>query len=65
MTERGLIYGIDFSGDRRSAGKNIWLSEGTVERESLLIKDCFQVKNLPASGSNLQWEGDVWKVGRP
>ena len=33
------IYGIDFSG-AQDAGKKIWIAEGVVKTDSLLIEDC-------------------------
>ncbi|MBW1702124.1 MAG: hypothetical protein JRJ50_08370 [Deltaproteobacteria bacterium] len=33
------IYDIDFSG-AQDAGKKIWIAEGVVKTDSLLIEDC-------------------------
>jgi hypothetical protein len=33
------IYGIDFSG-AQDAGKKIWIAEGVVKTDSVLIEDC-------------------------
>ena len=40
------IYGIDFSG-AQDAGKKIWIAEGVVKTDSLLIEDCFRARDLP------------------
>ena len=37
------IYGIDFSG-AQDAGKKIWIAEGVVKTDSLLIEDCFRAR---------------------
>ena len=37
------IYGIDFSG-AQDAGKKIWIAEGVVKTDSLLIEDCFKAR---------------------
>ena len=46
------IYGIDFSG-AKDAGKKIWLAEGVVRGDSLLIEDCFRARDLQDSGNEL------------
>jgi hypothetical protein len=41
------IDGIDFSG-AKDAGKKIWIAEGVVKTDSLLIEDCFKArKKIP------------------
>jgi len=46
------IYGIDFSG-AQDAGKKIWIAEGVVKGDSLLIEDCFRARDLQDSGNEL------------
>ena len=46
------IYGIDFSG-AQDAGKKIWIAEGVVKTDSLLIEDCFRARDLQDSGNEL------------
>lgn len=47
-----IIYGIDFSG-AQDAGKKIWIAEGVVKGDSLLIEDCFRARDLQDSGNEL------------
>jgi len=42
------IYGVDFSGGM-DAGRKIWLAAGHVERDTLIIDDCFRGEALPDS----------------
>jgi hypothetical protein len=46
------IYGIDFSG-AQDAGKKIWIAEGVVKTDLLLIENCFSARDLPNSGRAL------------
>ena len=46
------IYGIDFSG-AQDAGKKIWIAEGVLKGDSLLIEDCFRARDLQDSGNDL------------
>ena len=46
------IYGIAFSG-AQDAGKKIWIAEGIVKTDSLLIEDCFRARDLQDSGNEL------------
>ena len=46
------IYGIDFSG-AQDAGKKIWIAEGVIKTDSLLIEDCFRARDLEDSGNEL------------
>jgi len=46
------IYGIDFSG-AQDAGKKIWIAEGVVKTDLLLIEDCFMARDLQGSGNEL------------
>ncbi|MBW2114265.1 MAG: hypothetical protein JRH04_05315, partial [Deltaproteobacteria bacterium] len=43
---------IDFSG-AQDAGKKIWIAEGIIEQESLLIEKCFRARDLKDSGNEL------------
>jgi len=43
-------YGIDFSG-AQDAGKKIWIAEGVVKGDSLLIEDCFRARDFTNSGN--------------
>ncbi len=51
VTNYRRICGIDFSG-AKDAGKRIWIASGTVERDSLLIEECYRAKDLPGSGKD-------------
>ena len=46
------IDGIDFSG-AQDAGKKIWIAEGVVKTDLLLIEDCFGARDLQDSGNDL------------
>jgi len=46
------IYCIDFSG-AQDAGKKIWIAEGVVKTDLLLIEDCFGARDLQDSGNDL------------
>ncbi len=46
------IYGIDFS-VAQDAGKKIWIAEGLIKTDSLLIEDCSGAGDLPNSGNEL------------
>ncbi len=43
------VFGVDFSG-AVDAGKKIWIANGSLKGERLLIKDCRRADTLPASG---------------
>jgi hypothetical protein len=51
LEERRQIFGIDFSG-AVNAGKKIWIANGRIEGEMLLIKDCRRADSLPGSGKD-------------
>ena len=51
MNPRHHIYGIDFSG-AQDAGNKIWIAEGVVKGDSLLIEDCFRARDLQDSGKD-------------
>jgi len=46
---RRFVYGVDFSG-ARDAGKKIWVAHATMEEDVLLMRECFQAKDLSGSG---------------
>jgi hypothetical protein len=46
------IYDIDFS-RAKDAGKKIWIAEGVVKTDSLLIEECFRARDLQDSGNDL------------
>jgi len=46
------IYGMDFS-SAQDAGRKIWIAEGVVKTDSLLIDDCFRARDLQDSGNEL------------
>lgn len=46
------IDGIDFSG-AQDASKKIWIAEGVVKGDSLLIEDCFRSRDLQDSGKGV------------
>jgi len=46
------IYGIDLSG-ANEAGNSVWIAEGLVKTDSLLIEDCFRARDLQNSGNEL------------
>jgi len=52
MHQLHRIYGTDFSGVQ-DAGKKIWIAEGVVKGDSLLIEDCFRARDLKDSGNEL------------
>jgi hypothetical protein len=45
-------YSIDFSG-ANEAGNSVWIAEGLVKTDSLLIEDCFRARDLQNSGNEL------------
>jgi len=44
------IYGVDFSGNEKEAGKKIWIAEGVVSNGQLSIKQCIRAADLQGSG---------------
>ncbi len=45
------IYGVDFSGDERNAGRFIWIACGRPVGEVLRIEACLPARALPGSGA--------------
>jgi len=45
------VFGVDFSG-AADAGKKIWIANGSLKGERLLIKHCRRADTLPASGKD-------------
>ena len=43
------IVGVDFSG-AKDAGKKIWIAQGVIKGDVLMIIECFQAKDLPGAG---------------
>lgn len=39
----GRVVGVDFSADRKRAGRKIWIAEGVVENDRLRVTECRQV----------------------
>ena len=52
MQLQNRIYGIDFSG-AQDGGKKIWIAEGVVKKDLLLIEECFRARDLLGSGNKL------------
>ena len=52
MKSPDRIYGVDFSG-AKDAGKKIWIAEGVVKGDSLLIEDCFRARDLRKGRSSI------------
>ena len=55
------IYGIDFSG-AQDAGKKIWIAEGVVKGDSLLIEDCFKARKKYLYQESIRAETAWWVV---
>lgn len=51
LKSRKYIYGVDFSG-ARDAGRRIWIAQGVMRQEALLIVNLFQVRDLLNSGKD-------------
>lgn len=50
MNGIGLIYGVDFSGDERNAGRLVWICRLATLGGTPLIDSCIQARQLPGSG---------------
>lgn len=51
LKSRKYVYGVDFSG-ARDAGTRIWIAQGVIRQEALLIVKLFQVRDLLNSGKD-------------
>jgi hypothetical protein len=51
MKDIEVIYGVDFSGSEREAGRLIWICRLSLTANVPLVESCIQAEQLPDSGA--------------